>query len=94
MPTMYTRTERRCDPCEYHKAIMAFYGADHSWRDYNCMHPQAFDDITPATSCDPAIAAKQSEIRARLKEYGRHIGKTELCPLWCPLSRISEGVNQ
>lgn len=94
MPSIHTipgRTERICEPCEFHKLFNAFYGSDHSWRDYNCMHPQALDDIG-ALSSDPSIAAKQIEIRAWLKEHGRHIGKTERQPEWCPLRRQEESL--
>lgn len=65
----------------------ACFGSDehNTWRDYNCMHPDAFGDMD--LSDDPRIAAKQGELRAILTEHGRHIGKTELQPDWCPLKR-------
>lgn len=90
MPTKFTIPEHRgtqCAPCEFHKCFNAFYGSDHSWRDYNCMHPEAFDDIQEPLSSDPKIAAKQGALRAALLEHGRHIGKTEEQPAWCPLRR-------
>src|SRR5437763_13433931 len=82
-----SRRERHCEPCEHHKCVNAFYGSDHSWKDYVCKHPEAYDDINEPLSDDPKIAAKQGELRAHLIEEGRHIGKTERQPDWCPLRR-------
>lgn len=93
MPTNFnipSRRERHCEPCQYHKCFSAMYGHDYSWRDYNCMHPAAFDDTFTPLSDDPVKAALQGEIRGRLKEHGRHIGKTEIQPDWCPLKREPE----
>lgn len=90
MPTKFeipAHREVRCEPCEFHKCFNAFYGSDHSWRDYNCMHPQAYDEVREPLSGDPKVAELQGQIRARLMEHGRHIGKTEKQPDWCPLKR-------
>lgn len=91
MPSTYqiaARTETQCEPCKYHKCVNAFYGADHSWRDYNCMHPKAFD----GTETEPLNDAEKEQVRqrliGRLLEDGRHIGKTEQIPSWCPLKRL------
>ncbi len=78
--------ERYCEPCEFHKMFSAMMGGPGNvWRDYDCMHPEAHN-FKPLSD-DPNIAAKQGELRARLREHGRHIGKTELQPDWCPLRR-------
>lgn len=94
MPSTYnipSRQERHCEPCEFHKMFSAMFGGPGNvWRDYNCVHPEAYDDIHEPLSDDPKIAAKQGELRARLLEHGRHIGKTELQPDWCPLRRNPE----
>lgn len=85
------RIEKLCEPCEYHKRINAFYGHSHSWADYNCMHPDAFEEIPPLA--DP----EKEKIRLKLLEdaqkYGRHIGRTELQPDFCPLERKDEAGN-
>ena len=60
-------------------------GPGNVWDDYNCMHPEAYDDMPLAA--DQATRDKQLEIRGRLKAHGRHIGKTEKQPDWCPLRR-------
>ena len=56
------------------------------------MHPNAYDDITPKLSDEPKIAAKQGELRARLMQRGRHIGKTEKQPDWCPLRKAVQEI--
>lgn len=85
------RTERVCEPCHYHKMFSAMMGQPGNvWRDYNCMHPEAFND--EPLSDDAKIAAKQGEMRGRMLEYGRHIGRTEKQPDWCPLRKESATV--
>ena len=88
------RTERRCKPCEFHRIDSAFYGSDHSWQAFKCTHPQAMDDL--ALPDDPVKAEKILEMRKRIDELlgpGRHIGRTERQPDWCPL-RKSENEKQ
>lgn len=81
-----SRCERLCRPCPHHKMVGAMYGSDFSWQDYNCMHPDAFDDDR-----EPLADPEKEKIRQRLigcmAKDGRHIGKTELQPDWCPLKR-------
>lgn len=60
-------------------------GPGNVWDDYSCMHPEAFDDMK--LSDDPKVRDKQLEIRGRLKEHGRRIGRTENQPDWCPFKR-------
>ena len=59
-----------------------------TWRQYACMHPEAFDDMP--LSDDRAIRDKQIEMRTRHMQHGRNIGKTENQPDWCPLRRESQ----
>ena len=83
-----SRTEHRCEPCQYHKRTAAFYGHDHSWQQYSCLHPSANDDLAL-----PDDSEKSKAIVARIKELesltggGRHIGRTDRQPSWCPLLR-------
>lgn len=92
MPHTYTVPSKHytiCAPCQYHKLVSALFGKPgNTWRDYNCMHPEAFND--EPLSDDPKVAAKQSELRGRLSEDGRHIGETAAQPEWCPLLREKE----
>lgn len=56
-----------------------------SWRQFACMHPEAFDDGPPLSDPDKEM------LRLRWKKIvardGRNIGKTEKQPDWCPLNR-------
>lgn len=89
MPTKFeipARRETHCEPCKYHKMFSAMMGGPGNvWRDYNCMHPDAHD-FGPLPD-KPELAAKAGELRAHLAEHGRHIGKTDLQPDWCPLRK-------
>lgn len=89
MPTelkIPAQTERHCAPCKYHKMTAALMGGPGNvWRQYACMHQDAFGDMK--LSDDQAIRDKQIELRGRLLEHGRDIGKTERQPEWCPLRR-------
>ena len=51
------------------------------------MHPEA--NNTSPLSDDPKIRDKQIELRARMAEHGRSIGKSLFAkqPDWCPLMR-------
>lgn len=91
MPSEYSpRIERHCDPCEFHKCFSVLYGQPgNTWRDYNCTHPDAFGPLK--LSDNPDTAFKQGEMRAELKKHGRHIGRTERQPDWCPLR--NESIN-
>lgn len=66
-------------------------GPGNVWREYVCMHPDMFHDM--ALSDDQKVRDKQLEMRGRLKEHGRHIGRTELQPDWCPLRRNGGSVH-
>ena len=91
MPSIHTipqRLEKRCEPCQYHKRASAFYGSDHSWHEYKCTHPNALDEL--ALPEDPVRRNTILVMRARvdgLLGLGRHIGRTEKQPDWCPLNR-------
>lgn len=69
------RTERRCEPCEYHKLIGAFHvrSGRGSYREYMCNHPDMNEGLTEAARA--------------LFGGGKYIGKTEKQPDWCPLRR-------
>lgn len=92
MPSSFeipARRERHCEPCEHHKCVGALCGQPgNCWRDYNCMHPDAMNDFK--LSDDPETAGRQKALRERFMEHGRHIGKTELQPLWCPLLKLKQ----
>ena len=81
-----SRRERHCEPCEFHKLTAALMGQPgNTWRQYGCAHPDAYE-FGPLAA-DPAVAAKQGELRARIRQHPRNIGKTEKQPDWCPLRR-------
>lgn len=92
MPTTFqipARRERHCAPCEHHKSTMSCRGGPGNvWDNWVCMHPEAFND--KPLSDNPETAAKQKEIRARIAEHGRTIGKTDLQPSWCPLLKLKK----
>jgi len=54
-----------------------------TWRQYACMHPDAFGPMPEGLT--PKQAAKWGELRGRNLEHGRDIGRTERQPEWCPL---------
>jgi hypothetical protein len=90
MPTklnILAKSVTHCAPCEFHKSVNAFYGSDHSWRDYNCMHPHAYDNLQEAPLADPEKEKLRQRLIGHLLEEGRNIGRTELQPGWCPLKR-------
>lgn len=81
------RTERYCEPCEFHKCTGALFTriGPGGWKQYVCTHPKAFEPMQ--TFADPEkqrLAEKLAAINAR---DGRQIGKTEKQPDWCPLRR-------
>jgi hypothetical protein len=95
MPTKHSipsRVENHCEPCEFHKCIGALYVrvGPGGWKEYSCSHPGAFDDPDEK----PLADAGKEQIRQRLigsmLKEGRHIGKTEQQPSWCPLKRSSQ----
>ena len=93
MPTTHkipARTERHCSPCEFHKCTGALFTriGPGGWKEYSCTHPNAFQEGPLPT--DPEKAALAGELRALCKKEGRHIGKTEVQPDWCPLRRREE----
>lgn len=93
MPTNYTipeRHERICRPCEFHKSVGAFFGSDHSWQDWNCIHPNAFDDNLREPMSDPEKEKLRVEIISLTGREGRNIGKTERQPEWCPLLKQNQ----
>lgn len=69
-----------------------FGGPGNVWRDYNCMHPQAFDDLD-APLADPAKEQLRQRIIGRMQADGRSIGKTENQPDWCPLRREPDNAD-
>lgn len=91
MPTTHNipaRTERHCEPCQYHKCVGSFHvrSGPGSWRDYNCMHPDAWNEDT-SVPLTPEQELRAAEIRALVGKEGRNIGRTEKQPCWCPLLR-------
>jgi len=79
------RTEHVCEPCQYHKLTGALHVrcGEGGWREYACTHPESF----PVHE-DPRVNAMYE--RHKVREDGRHIGKTELQPDWCPLKRLKK----
>jgi hypothetical protein len=81
------RREHHCAPCEFHKCVAALMGGPGNvWRDYNCMHPEAFDD-TVREPLPPEKELIRQRLIGRLLEHGRSIGRTERQPDWCPLRK-------
>lgn len=81
------RRERHCAPCEFHKMTAAMMGGPGNvWREYVCMHPEAFDDMVREPLLPEKETVRQRLIGAML-EHGRSIGRTERQPDWCPLRR-------
>lgn len=71
MPTSYTIPERReriCRPCEFHKSVNSFFGSDHSWQDWNCTHPNAFDDDLRYPLSDPEKEKLRLEKRSQARQ--------------------------
>lgn len=68
-------------------------GPGNVWRDYNCMHPRAFDDMDRKPLVDPEKEKARQRLIGRLLEDGRHIGRTEEQPDWCPLKAGYEHVT-
>lgn len=84
------RTERRCEPCTFHKLIGAFHvrTGQGSYREYSCMHQDAFRDLLPEQYGSEHLKAKSiilNQVTNREKE--RYIGNTEKQPDWCPLKK-------
>lgn len=82
MPTTYTipsYVKRTCYPCEHHKMVNALFGGPGNvWREFNCMHPEAFD---------PEREKIRQRLIGQMLEHGRSIGRTDRQPDWCPLLR-------
>lgn len=91
MPTTHKipeRMERHCAPCEFHKltGAMCVRIGPGGWREYACMHPDASnEDTSVSLTAEQQVLA--AEIRALVGKDGRHIGRTEKQPEWCPLLR-------
>lgn len=89
MPTKMTIPERRhtmCSPCEHLASDGGMRGGPGNvWDWWKCNHPEAHGPLE--LSDDKAVAAKQIELRERLKTHGRNIGKSLAAtqPCWCPL---------
>lgn len=80
----FNKVERYCHPCPHLKFENAFYGHDFVRGTHVCYHPDA-NDFGPLSK-DPIVAAKQGELRAKLRDHGRVIGKHgDHQPTWCPL---------
>lgn len=87
-PTTYNlpaQTVTRCGSCRFHECIGSMHVrlGPGGWREYACSHPDAYE---PVTDGDP----KKAEIRGMLRamdKHGRHIGRTETTPAWCPFTR-------
>lgn len=89
MPSEFQHRARYCHPCEHLQRENVVYGHDFVRGNYVCHHPEAHD-FGPLLQ-DPEKAAKQGEMRARLREHGRLISKhQDLQPEWCPLRRPPE----
>lgn len=95
-PTTYTIPSRRrttCGMCKHHKCIGSFHVrcGEGGWREYVCTHPESFERVgNVAPEVAEAIGrARQMEIA---NGGGRHIGKTEETPEWCPFLRKAEAV--
>lgn len=86
------RTEVVCHPCPHHKMVAAMYGHDYSWQDYSCMHPDAYDDKEPLS--DPEKEKHRQRMIGAMAKDGRHIGKTDLRPDWCPLNPLHPSNQQ
>lgn len=80
-----------CGDCKHHVCVASFHVRSGlgSWREYACMHPEAWE---PVASDTPAVA----EARGRLRQMeadnnhgGRLIGRTDAAPAWCPFLRTS-----
>lgn len=54
------------------------------WRDYACTHPDAHGPLPEGTTPEKALMI--GKIRG-FDLGGRHIGKTEKTPDWCPFLR-------
>lgn len=95
MPTTInipSRRARHCSPCEHLKSNGGMRGGPGNvWDWWCCMHPEA--NNTSPLSDDPKIRDKQIELRARMAEHGRSIGKSAFAkqPEWCPLLREQAG---
>lgn len=74
------RTEKHCGMCPHHKLIGVLHvrSGPGGYREYSCTHPEAW----PETK-DPRLARLCGKMSER--QEGRHIGKTEETPDWCPL---------
>jgi len=95
MPTKLnipSRTENHCEPCEHHKctAMLCTRIGPGGWREYVCKHPDAFPPLPKDT--DPEKARIIGKLEA-LQTEGRHIGRTEKQPDWCPLKREPANVR-
>ncbi len=89
MPTIHriaARTERHCQPCEFHKltGMLHVRCGPGGYREYACTHPHAFEPLPQRI--DPAKALIIAKLQA-MNQDGRPIGKTENQPSWCPLKR-------
>lgn len=92
MPRTFTvpaRMERVCEPCEFHKCVGSMHVriGPGGWREYNCMHPDAYNDTDSPALHDPEKEKIRQRLIGRLLKEGRHIGRTERQPTWCPLKR-------
>lgn len=74
------KTYRVCGMCPHHKCIGALHvrRGPGGYRDYACLHPKAWPE---------------DHLVRRIYEEGRHIGKTEKTPEWCPLLRQGPDVE-
>jgi len=91
MPTTHNipgHRERHCSPCEHLKSNGGMRGGPGNvWDFWCCMHPDAH--FERPLSDDRETRDKQIELRTRLAEHGRSIGKSLFAeqPDWCPLRR-------
>ena len=93
MPTIHnipSRTEHHCEPCEFHKCTGSMHvrSGEGGWREYACMHSQAFRPLPTPTNPEKArIIERLEAMQNEGRHIGRHIGRTEKQPNWCPLKR-------
>lgn len=87
MPTTLNipaRHERHCEPCEHLKREnMLCSRLNGISCDYVCHHPEAHE--WGKTPTDPKKAELMGQLRARLTESGRMIGRSDRQPQWCPM---------
>ncbi len=91
-PTTRTIAAHRvtsCGPCKYHKLTGSFHVriGEGGWREYSCTHPDAWEPVAGDTPAQAETRGRLRQMEADMSGGGRHIGKTEETPDWCPFVR-------